>query len=366
MVDAGTRAHGFYLQWFSEEKTEQPTPKKIRDAREKGQVVQSKDLNGAFTLLAVFLAIGALSGFLINRLMGYFIYSISFIEDTEALFTKDGIHALLSETLLFILTLALPLLLIALAVGVGVSYAQVGVLFTTETLKPKLSKINPLKGLKNMFSTKSLVEMLKSIAKASLILYVSISYIQSRLDDLLIALQLDITQTVRLMWEIAFDVILRCAVLLFVIAVLDFLYKKWKNNKELMMTKQEIKEEYKQSEGDPQLKAKIKEKQRAFAMSRMMQEVPKADVVITNPTHFAVAVRYDAALGEAPIVMAKGQDLVAMRIKSIAAEHHVPTVENRELAQALYRGVDIGAFIPIDLYEAVAEVLAFVYSVRDS
>ena len=264
-----------------------------------------------------------------------------------------------------ILKLSLPLLLIAMVSGVIVSYGQVGFLFTSEPLQPKLEKINPLKGLKNMFSSRSLVEMIKAIAKSILILYVAYSYILDHINELLITLELDLGSIVIVMWDLIFGVVIRCSILMFVIAIFDFAYKKRKNKKELMMTKQEIKEEYKQSEGDPQLKAKIKEKQRAFAMGRMMQEVPKADVIITNPTHFAVALKYDTKLGEAPVVVAKGQDLIAQNIKKIATENDVPIVENKPLAQTLYKTVNIGSYIPADLYEAVAEVLAYVFSLKN-
>ncbi|HAS75041.1 MAG TPA: flagellar biosynthesis protein FlhB [Clostridiales bacterium UBA8960] len=354
----------FDLQLFSEEKTEQPTYKKIKDARDKGQIAQSKDLNGAVTLLAVFMAFSFLSDFYVENLISYYHYAMNMTEDTAALFGSNGIRLFFSETVLFILKMSLPLLLVALVLGVFVSYIQVGFLFTTETLKPKFEKINPIKGFKNMFSSRSLVEMVKSIAKAVLLLVVSLTYIIDNLNRMLITLELELGPIVVILWELVFGVVIRCAILLFVIALFDFAFKKWKNKKDLMMTKQEVKEEYKQSEGDPQLKSKIKEKQRALAMSRMMQEVPKADVIITNPTHFAVALRYDAKLGDAPIVTAKGQDLIAQNIKRIADENKVPIVENKPLAQTLYKNVDIGSFIPADLYEAVAEVLAYVFSIK--
>lgn len=355
----------FDLQLFSEEKTEQPTSKKIRDARNKGQVVQSKDLNSAISLLAVFLGFTALSQFYVENLIGFYQYTMNFVEDTASLFTTNGIALYFSEAILMILKLSLPLLLIAMVSGVVVSYGQVGFLFTSEPLKPKLEKINPLKGLKNMFSMKSIVEMVKAIAISTLVLYVAYSYILDHISELLITLELEVGSIVVVMWDLIYNVVIRCAILMFVIGVFDFAYKKRKNKKELMMSKQEIKEEYKQSEGDPQLKAKIKEKQRAFAMGRMMQEVPKADVIITNPTHFAVALKYDTQLGEAPVVVAKGQDLIAQNIKKIANEHEVPIVENKPLAQTLYKTVDIGGYIPADLYEAVAEVLAYVYSLKN-
>lgn len=355
----------FDLQLFSEEKTEQPTYKKIKDARDKGQIAQSKDLNGAVTLLAVFVAFSFFSDFYIDNMFAFYRYTMDLTADTARLFSTNEIGLFFNETIWFILKMSLPLLLTALVLGVLVSYIQVGFLFTTETLKPKFDKINPMKGLKNMFSSRSLVEMVKSIAKAVLLMLVSLSYINDNLRKLLITLELELGPIVAVLWELVFGVVIRCAILLFVIAIFDFAYKKWKNKKELMMTKQEVKEEYKQSEGDPQLKSKIKEKQRALAMSRMMQEVPKADVIITNPTHFAVALKYDSNLGDAPIVTAKGQDLIAQNIKKIAGENNVPIVENKPLAQTLYRTVDIGSFIPADLYEAVAEVLAYVYSIKN-
>ncbi|OJV64676.1 MAG: flagellar biosynthesis protein FlhB [Clostridiales bacterium 38-18] len=354
----------FDLQLFSEEKTEQPTYKKIKDARDKGQIAQSKDLNGAVSLLTVFVGISVFSGYLIDQILGYFNFTMNLTEDTASLFSGNGINLFLSETIFFILKLSLPLLMIALVSGVVVSYIQVGFLFTTETLKPKFDKINPIKGFKNIFSTRSLVEMVKSILKAVLLLYVSITYVLDHMMELLSTQEIETGQFIHVMWEIIYGIVIRCSIMLFVIALFDFAYKKWKNNKDLMMSKQEIKEEYKQSEGDPQLKSKIKEKQRSLAMSRMMQEVPKADVIITNPTHFAVALRYDSTLGDAPIVTAKGQDLIAQNIKRIATENSVPIVENKPLAQALYKTVDLGSYIPGDLYEAVAEVLAYVYSIK--
>ncbi|MCA0384168.1 MAG: flagellar biosynthesis protein FlhB [Firmicutes bacterium] len=354
----------FDLQLFSEEKTEQPTFKKIKDARDKGQVPQSKDLNGAVTLLSVFLALSAFSGYFVDQMIGYYYFVMDLTTETATLYSANGIGLFFNESIILIMKLSLPLLLVALVTGIFSSYIQVGFLFTTETLKPKLDKINPLKGFKNMFSMQSLVELAKALLKATLLLYISFAYLRDHLMELLITLELDFGSIVSVMWELIFGVVIRCSVLLFVIAVFDFAFKKWKNKKELMMSKQEIKEEYKQSEGDPQLKAKIKEKQRSMAMSRMMQEVPKADVIITNPTHFAVALRYDPALGDAPLVTAKGQDLIAQNIKRIATENDVPIVENKPLAQTLYKSVEIGSRIPTDLFEAVAEVLAYVYSIK--
>ncbi|MDN5351463.1 MAG: flagellar biosynthesis protein FlhB [Clostridiales bacterium] len=354
----------FDLQLFSEEKTEQPTSKKIRDARNKGQVVQSKELSSAVALLTVFVAFYAFSGYIVSEVFNFYYLCMNLIDETDQFFTTAGVQAFLNETLLFILKMSLPALGVALVSGVLMSYIQVGFLFTTETIKPKLEKINPAKGFKNMFSSRALVELLKSVLKAIFIVYISFTYLQDHLFELITTLELGIGQTIQVLWSLVFGMILRSALFLFVIAIFDFAFKRWKNNKDLMMTKQEIKDEYKQSEGDPQLKSRIKQKQRQMAMSRMMQEVPKADVVITNPTHFAVALKYDASVGDAPVVVAKGQDLVAQNIKAVATENEVPIVENKPLAQTLYKDVKIGAFIPQELYEAVAEVLAYVYTLK--
>ncbi len=354
----------FDLQLFSEEKTEQPTSKKIRDSRQKGQVAQSKDLNGVLALLAVFAALAVLGQYYATSFFGFFHYTLAQTEGIDAFYQDGNIHKYMTQVCLLILKLSLPTLLVAMVIGVLVSYMQVGFLFTTETLKPKLEKINPLKGAKNLFSTRSLVELAKSLAKATLIVFASYDYLKDRLIELLVAMELDIGQIIAVMWDLVVGVVVRSALILLVIAVFDYAYKRWKNNKDMMMTKQEIKDEYKQSEGDPMLKSKIKEKQRAMAMSRMMQDVPTADVVITNPTHYAVAVKYDPQTGDAPKVVAKGQDLIAQNIKKIAGEAEVPIVENKPLARALYASSEVGDFIPIELYEAVAEVLAYVYTLK--
>lgn len=351
----------FDLQLFSGEKTEKATPKKLRDARKKGQVVQSKDLNTAFGLLGVFVAMDILGSYFVDNIVAFYHHVLFWEKDIDALYEMSNITILLGETLSFILQMAMPILLVSLVIGVGLSYLQIGVLFTTDTLKFKLEKINPIKGLKRLFSLRSIVELFKSIFKAGLLLYISANYLVKRQYDLVAVMDLDPVTIGAVMWDITYAIVLRCSLALIILAVLDYMYKKWQNGKDQMMSKQEIKEEYKQMEGDPLLKSKIKEKQRMMAMSRMMQDVPDADVVITNPTHFAVGIKYNKERSDAPYVIAKGQDLIAHNIKKIASENEVPIVENKPLARALYAEVDIGGFIPADMYEAVAEVLAYVY-----
>jgi flagellar biosynthetic protein FlhB len=265
-----------------------------------------------------------------------------------------------------ILLTSLPLMLVALVAGVTMAYLQVGVLFTLKPIQPKLDKINPINGFKRLFSIRSLVELLKSVLKATLLLYITGSYIVARQNELLTVFSLSITQIVGLMWDIVFNLMLRAVMVLLLLAVLDYAYKRWQNEKDMMMSKQEIKDEYKMTEGDPQLKGKIKQKQREISMGRMMQEVPGADVIITNPTHYAVAVQYDPDRADAPKVIAKGKNLIAKNIKKIAEENDIPIVENKPLARALYAEVELGAFIPANLYHAVAEVLAYVYKLKKS
>jgi flagellar biosynthetic protein FlhB len=259
----------------------------------------------------------------------------------------------------------IPILGCAFIVGLLSSYIQVGFLFTTKSISFKLDRLNPINGFKKIFSKKSLVEFIKSLAKILVVGYVTFSYVLSQSKNVANILDMEISSIIGFLGKATINVALRAAIVLIILAVLDYFYQKWEFENELKMSKQEIKEEYKQTEGDPQIKSKIKEKQRQMAMRRMMQDVPKADVIITNPTHFAVAVRYDQEQDNAPIVLAKGQDLIALNIRELAGKHEVPIIENKPLARALYNTVEIGEYIPPDLYQAVAEVLAYVYKLKN-
>ncbi len=355
----------FDLQLFSEEKTEKATPKKKRDSRQKGQVVSSKDLSSSFALLVVFVFLNFFKGTIVDRMSIFMTQLYSGTSgDLDVLFEPRNVMGLMYETGMLIMNIVIPIALVALAIGLLVTYMQVGVLFTLEPIKMKLDKISPIKGFKRLFSVRSLVELVKAVTKGAMLLYVAFSYILDKINMFYASVNYTLEGIAYLLWEITYNIVLRCALLLFVIGVFDYIYKKWQDNKDSMMTKQEIKDEYKQSEGDPLLKAKIKEKQRQISMSRMMQDVPKADVIITNPTHYAVAIQYDSARGDAPFVVAKGKNLVAANIKRVATENEVPIVENKPLARALHAQVEIGEFIPPDLYEATAEVLAYVFRMK--
>lgn len=352
------------LQLFQGEKTEQATAKKKRDSRNKGQVVQSKDINSSFILLFIIVYIQLFNGAIMEELTALVQYVLDFTSDADVLYETKNLSVFINEVVFFMFRIILPIVSIAAITGLICSYLQVGVMFTTETLKFKLDKLNPISGFKRLFSIRSLVEMIKSILKATVMIYITYSYIKKELPLLINLFDMDTGAIGANIWRISYNVLLRNVIFLMVLAFFDYMYKKWQDNKDLRMSKQEIKEEYKQSEGDPQLKSKIKEKQRQISMSRMMQDVPKADVVITNPTHFAVAIQYDGLKQRAPIVIAKGQNLIAQNIKNKATENDVPIVENKPLARALYANVEIGEAIPPDLFQAVAEVLAYVYGLK--
>jgi len=258
-----------------------------------------------------------------------------------------------------------PIALTNLIVGVLASYFQVGVLFTTKPLAIDIKKLNPIEGFKKMFSMKSVVELLKALIRIIILGYISYAYVKGQIVIILETIGMDISTILRTILDMSVGIGIRAGILLVVLAVLDYFYQKYEYNKNLKMSKQETKEEYKQTEGNPQIKSKIKEKQRQMSMQRMMQDVPKADVIITNPTHFAIGIKYNSKEFDAPRVIAKGQDLIAQNIKKIAQENNVPIVENKPLARTLYDSVEIGQFVPPELYQAVAEVLAYVYRINN-
>lgn len=312
----------------------------------------------------VFLALQIFIRFMTEEIFGIYHWVIDYSSDSSLEFVSGDLGGLFQDIILSLLKITLPLLLVALISALIINYMQVGFLFTIEPLKLKLDKLSPLKGFKRLFSFKSIVEMVKSILKAAGVLFICYNYITGQKEVLVSVLHMPLMAAVLTMWDIIFNIVMRCGALLFVLGILDYVYKRWENSKELKMSKQEVKEEYKQLEGDPFIKGKIKEKQRQMAMSRMMQEVPQADVVITNPTHYAVALKYDRDSNEAPKVVAKGRDLIAQKIKEIARENEVHIIENKPLARSLYDSCELGDEIPPRLYEAVADVLAYVYKLK--
>lgn len=353
------------LQLFSEEKTEKPTQKKVKDSREKGQVLQSREINSAFVLLAAFATLYILSSYISSSIRGFTVFIFENYLNIDYMLTYGSVNRLYLLSINTIFRIAFPIGVICLVIGVLCSYLQVGYLFTTKTLAPKLNKLNPIEGFKKLFSIKSLVELVKSLIKIILVGFLVYRYVISQINTLLSTIAMEVDATIITIVSVTVNIALRAGIALLAIAILDYLFQKYDYEKNLKMTKQEVKEEYKQTEGNPQIKSKIKEKQRQMSMRRMMQDVPNADVIITNPTHFAIAIKYDSNKFEAPKVVAKGQDLIAQNIKKIAIESNIPVVENKPLARTLYELVDIDEFIPPDLYEAVAEVLAYVYQLNN-
>ena len=257
-----------------------------------------------------------------------------------------------------------PIFGIALVVGVTASYAQVGALFTMETLKPQFSKLNPFNGIKRIFSIRGIVELIKALLKIIVVGVVAWQSLRGEERNIVKLMDMDLTAGAVYIFSTAMDIAIKICVMMVIIGILDFGYQWWQYEKDLKMSKQEIKEEYKEMEGNPEIKQKIRQKQREASMRRMLSDVPKADVIITNPTHYAIAIQYDVKKAPAPIVIAKGQDFLAQRIKEVANENRIEIVENKPLAQALYKAADIGQQVPPELYQAVAEILAFVYQLK--
>ncbi len=352
----------FDLQRFAGgEKTEEPTPKKRADARKKGQVGRSQELNTAFVLLIGFFSLKLLWDSIYLSIANYTTYVFSNVNqtvDTENVIRIFiGIMTILAQT-------ALPIMLFIMVIGLAINFFQVGLTFNTESIEFKLDKLNPINGFGRIFSKRSLVELVKSFFKILVIGFFLYRFIHEQLLAMPQFMFFDLTTSLALVAEIIFQMAFIVIGVIMVMAFCDYGYQKWQTTQDLKMTKQEVKDEMKQSEGDPQIKGKIRQKQRQMAMARMMKEVPKADVIITNPTHYAIALAYKSGM-IAPQLVAKGQDLVAQRIKEIAREARITIVENKPLARALYASVEVGDIVPQELYQAVAEVLAYVYRLKN-
>ena len=352
----------FDLQLFAgDDKTEEPTAKKRADAKKKGQVGRSTEISTAFVLLTGFFVLKVLWENIYTSIANYTTYIFTHLNqpvDTE------NISRLFIGIMEILATTALPIMLAIMIIGLGVNFFQVGLNFNTEAIGFKLDKLNPINGFGRIFSKRSLVELFKSLFKIAVIGYFLYTILSQQLLAMPQFIYFDLGTSLEQMSKIIFSMSFEVIGVIMLLGFLDYGYQKWQTTQDLKMSKQEVKDEMKQSEGDPQIKGKIKQKQRQMAMSRMMQEVPKADVIVTNPTHFAVALQYHKGM-QAPLVIAKGQDFVAQKIKKLAREASVPIVENRPLARALFASTNIGDAVPAELYQAVAEVLAYVYRMKD-
>ena len=350
----------FDLQRFDGEKTEEPTPKKRADARKKGQVAKSQELNTAFVLLAGFLILRILWEYLYVNIAEYTVYLYSHITQNMS---TEGITELFIGIMILLAKTVIPVMFAILIIGLGINVFQVGLMISTEKLEPKLSNLNPINGFGRIFSKRSLVELFKSIFKIIVIGYFLYLYLKDQIPLVPQFIFFDLPHSLATIADIIFTMAFQVIGVIMIMAAADYAYQQWQTTQDLKMSKQEVKDEFKQMEGDPQIKGKIKQKQRQMAMQRMMSEVPKADVIVTNPTHLAVALSYKKGM-IAPLVIAKGQDLVAEKIKDIAREHHILIVENKPVARALFEAVEVGGTVPAELYQAVAEILAYVYKIK--
>ncbi len=362
------RRFAYNLQFFGEggDKTEKATPKKLDDARKEGRVARSSDLINGFMLLLMFFVLKLFGGIMANLFLNSFVKYYNKASDIsmEVFDVRQAVN-LSNEIVLDIVIASLPVLIGSFVVALVGNIVQVGWKVTGKPLKPKLDRLNPIGGLKRMLSQEKVVELIKSILKVLAIALVAYNEVKDRWKFILNLYDFEFMQAVLNIFDIVLDVGIKISFIFVIIGLADFGYQKWKHLHDLRMSKQEVKDEMKQSEGDPQIKGQIRQKMREGARRRMMQELPKADVVITNPTHFAVAVKYDKETAEAPYVLAKGADYVAANIKEIAKQNNIEIVENKPLARMLYYNVEIGDQIPPELYQMVAEVLAYVYSVKN-
>ncbi|NCC22490.1 MAG: flagellar biosynthesis protein FlhB [Alphaproteobacteria bacterium] len=341
------------------EKTEEPTPKKLEESRKKGQVALSRELNNWLMLLTGTLVVLIIGPGVLRRLKEHMAIYIEHAAQLPG--APGGLSQVLGESFVDILVIFfLPLAIFMLVAFLG-PFLQIGPLFSAETVKPDISKISPIKGFKRLFSTRSLVEFVKGIFKIAVIGAVGVVVLMPFYGAVEHLVGMHMAQVLYELKMLVARLMTGVLVVLLLIAIADVLYQRYEHYKKMRMSKQELKDEYKQSEGDPHVKARLRQLRRERARARMMQAVPEADVVITNPTHFAVALKYKPQEMNAPVCVAKGQDLIAQKIREIAKEHKIEIVENPPLARSLHKMVEIDQEIPGDLYQAVAEVISYVF-----
>lgn len=361
----------YELQFFAKdgpggEKTEEPTTKKLEDARKEGQVARSQELLTAVSLMALFLILKVFAGYMGNSFISAFKEYYSLIPTTASeQATTQYFSALLRNVGKNILVIAIPVYIAGIVVSIVINIFQVKWKVTGKPLQPKFSKINPISGFKKIFSLDKIFELVKSVLKIIAIAAVVYTTLKNYQYMMYTLYDIDLIPAIVLIGDIIINLGIKISAVFLVIGIVDYIYQKIKFKKDMRMTKQEIKDEYKQTEGDPQIKGRIKQKMREASQRRMMQRLPEADVVITNPTHFACAILYDKEKSEAPVLVAKGADYVAAKIKEAAKEYNIPIVENRPLARMLYYNVDLEQEIPEELYQMTAEVLAYVYNLKN-
>ena len=361
----------YNLQLFAKEgpggeKTEEATAKKKEDTRKEGQVAKSKELVLGLSLAAFFISIKMFIGYVGENLIYAYQHYYSLIHEfTGESPTVQRYASVVNDVLLYMLKILAPFFVVAMVMAFLANKIQFKWMVTFKPLQPKLSKLNPINGFKRMFSKESLFELVKSVGKIGVIAYLIYGTIKNETSVLFSFYDMTIPAALVWMYDVIMDFGIKVSVAMIVIGIIDFVFQKRKHKQDIMMTKQEVKDEYKNSEGDPKIKSQIRAKMREASQRRMMHDIPKADVIITNPTHFAVALMYDANVRSAPIVLAKGADYVAGKIKEIGKENGIELVENKAVARMLYYNVEVGEEIPPELYQAVAEILAYVYKLKN-
>jgi len=344
------------------ERTERATPKKRSEARKKGQVAKSREVTSVMVLVSGLLALFLLGSYYYGHLSTLMINS--FAQIGTIMVTPENIHVLQNQLLVSVGLILAPFLGVVMVVSLVSNYVQVGGFWSWELIKPDPAKVFALQGLRRIFSLQSLMELLKSIGKILIVGGMAYYTIKKELPNILPLMEQEVGSISRYIFSVSRDIFLNTVLVMVLLAGLDYVFQRWSYEKGLRMSKQEVKDEGKQAEGDPLVKARMRSMQREMARRRMMAEVPKADVIITNPTHIAVALRYISGEMDAPKVIAKGAGFVAEKIKTIGQEHEIPILENKPLAQILYKTVEVGQMIPATLYHLVADVLAFVYRVK--
>jgi flagellar biosynthetic protein FlhB len=346
----------------SEERTEAPSDKKRQEAREKGTVAKSTEVNSVLVLLSAVIMLKLTGSWMqneISSLLERFIIHSCKVEMS----VSEVVH-ICTEAAFIFFKCTLPVAGTILMVGVIANIIQVGFLFTLKPIIPNFEKINPVSGFQRLFSMRSLVELIKNLLKLTIISLVAWFTIKAAFDEMVMLADASIMVIWGFILSTSFDIVIRISVVLIIIAILDYVWQKFEHEKQMKMTKQEVKEERKQMDGDPLVKSRIRSLQREMARRRMMEQVPKATVVVTNPTYIAIAIRYEPKENDTPIVVAKGKRLIAAKIKQTAIENHVPIVEDKPLARAMYDRVVEGSSIPVEFFTAVAEILAYVFRLK--
>ncbi len=360
----------YQLQFFADsaaDKTEEPTAKKLSDARQEGQVARSTELITASSLAALFVMLKIFVGFISNQFQKSFFKSYQNIEKVA----KDDLNvnnivSMISDAIITILQTCLPIFLSAIVVSFVVILFQVKWKISGKLLKPKFNKINPISGFKKILSKEKFVGLIFELIKIAAITLISYSTLKDQWGILYLLYDMDLMQAMLLTGNLVIDLGIKISVIFLIIGIADLIYQKLKFRKDMRMSKQEVKDEFKNSEGDPKIKSRIRAKMSEVSRQRMMQSLPEADVVITNPTHLAAAIKYDRDTSAAPVLIAKGADYLALKIKDAAKEHHIEIVENKPLARMLYYNVNVGDEIPQELYQMTAEVLAYVYGLKNN